>query len=186
MFIAVGLGNPDQKYKNTRHNIGSEILENFQKENGFPSFGISKKLNSSISKETIKDKEIILAQPQIFMNKSGEAVKSLINYYRLKIANLIIIHDDIDLPLGKIKISKDRGSAGHKGVESIIKELKTKEFIRLRVGIQPQKGKPRNPQKFVLKKFTRKENSPQIAKEASQALKVILIEGIETAMNKFN
>ena len=134
MFLIIGLGNPGKKYEKTRHNIGFYVVDEIPKRNN-----------------------LVMAKPQAFMNNSGKAVKVLIKHYRLNPENLIIIHDDIDLQLGKFKIQKNRGSAGHKGVQSIIKELGTKNFWRIRIGICPQKGKPKNVEKFVLKKFTKKE-----------------------------
>ena len=151
MIIVVGLGNPGKKYLNTRHNIGFEAIDQLAKENKFPEFKLAKKFNALVSKE----KEMILAKPQTFMNNSGQPVKTLYSFYKPK--ELIIIHDDIDLPLGKIRISKNRGSAGHKGVESIIKELGFKDFTRIRIGIQPEKDVVQNVEKFVLQKFKKQE-----------------------------
>lgn len=136
MLFIVGLGNPGEKYKNTRHNIGFRVIDEFREKNNFSEFRISQKFNAEISKGEIAGQSVILAKPQTFMNNSGKAVKSLLR-------NLFVIHDDIDLPLGKIKIVKNRGSAGHKGVESIIKELGTKNFIRFRIGISPEKPSTR-------------------------------------------
>jgi PTH1 family peptidyl-tRNA hydrolase len=147
MIVIVGLGNPGKKYLNTRHNIGFEAIDQLAKENKFPEFKLSKKFNALVSKE----KEVILAKPQAFMNNSGQSVKLLYSFYKPK--ELIVIHDDIDLSLGKIRVSKNRGSAGHKGVESIIKELGTKDFTRIRIGIQPEKDVSQNVEKFVLQKF---------------------------------
>lgn len=188
MYLIVGLGNPGEKYKNTRHNIGFRILDEFRKENNFPSFTLSKKLNSLISEKELEGKKVLLAKPQTFMNNSGQAVKTLLIFYKIKRATLIVIHDDIDILLGKIKIIKNRGSAGHKGVESIIEELKTKNFTRMRVGIQPKEGKPKNPEKFVLQNFTNKEKKviKEAFKKTSRALKIILLQSLEKAMAEFN
>ena len=192
MFLIVGLGNPGEKYKNTRHNIGFRVSDYLKEENNFPDFKLSKKFNSLISKGElrgkVKDKKIILVKPQTFMNNSGEAIKTLVNFYKITGPNLIVIHDDIDLHLGKIRISKNRGSAGHKGVESIIKELRTKNFIRVRIGIQPKEGKPKNSEKFVLQNFTNKEEKvlKETLKKTSQALKIILLQSLEKAMIEFN
>ncbi len=180
MKIIVGLGNPGEKYKNTPHNIGFEVIDEFAKKNNFPDFKLSKKINALISEGVINNEKIILAKPQTFMNESGKAIKSIICFNStgnvpVKITsssilplrggggrvgetiNLIIVHDDIDLPIGEIKISQDRGSAGHKGVESIINTLGTKNFARIRIGIQPQAGKPESVERFVLKKFSESE-----------------------------
>lgn len=137
MFLIVGLGNPGKKYEKTRHNVGFMVLD------------------------ALKEFELpnaTLAKPQTFMNNSGKAVKSLVAKYQiLNTKYLVVVHDDIDISLGKIKISVGRGSAGHKGVESIIQVLGTKNFTRVRVGIQPALGKPKDVETFVLKNFTSKE-----------------------------
>ena len=157
MTIIVGLGNPGKKYKDTRHNVGFQVIEELAEKNNFPEFRLSKKFNALISESILNNEKIILAKPQTFMNNSGVAVKKIIENCKLKIENLIVIHDDIDLLLGKIKIAKNRGAAGHKGVESIIKELSSKDFTRFRIGIQSKQGKPQNVEKFVLQRFTKEE-----------------------------
>ncbi|MBZ9577485.1 aminoacyl-tRNA hydrolase [Patescibacteria group bacterium] len=166
MTIIVGLGNPGKKYIYTRHNIGFQVVDEFAKENNFPEFRLSKKFNSLVSESILNNEKIILVKPQTFMNKSGEAVSALINFYKTK--EIIIIHDDIDLPLGKIRISKNRGAAGHKGVESITKEIGTKNFTRFRIGISPKIGKSKNVEKYVLQKFDKEEEKiiKQVIKEA--------------------
>ncbi len=136
MKLIVGLGNPGPKYKGTRHNAGSEVLDELAKE---------------------KTAGLVLAKPKTYMNNSGKAVKEMVKYYKIRPEDLWVVHDDIDLPLGEFKISKGRGSAGHKGVQSIINELGTKNFNRIRVGICPESGKPDNVEKFVLEKFSKKE-----------------------------
>jgi len=149
-MIIIGLGNPGEKYNKTRHNIGFEIIDQIKETNNFPNFKLSKKFKALISE---KDK-VILVKPQTFMNLSGQSVKAIASFYKTK--DLIVIHDDIDLTIGKIRISKNRGSAGHKGVESIIKEI-GKDFTRIRIGVQPKTGKPINTESFVLKKFKKQE-----------------------------
>ena len=133
MIIIVGLGNPGKKYEKTRHNVGFRVIDELTK---------------------IKTRKFIIAKPQTFMNNSGKAVKALVSFYKIKPENLWIVHDDIDLPIGKIKTAKGRGSAGHKGVQSIINELRTKDFNRIRIGICPKTGKPKSVEKFVLQNFT--------------------------------
>ena len=188
MILIVGLGNPGIKYKKTRHNIGFRVLDKFQKENDFPDFEFSKKFNALISKKNTGKEKIILSKPETFMNNSGQTVKKLTTYYSIPFINLIIIHDDIDLLLGKMRISKNKGSAGHKGVESIIKELGSKNFARLRIGIKNQKSKVKNSEKFVLKNFTKEEEKivERIIEESCSASKIILSKGLEKAMNEFN
>jgi len=188
MILIVGLGNPGKKYERTRHNIGSravdEIAANFQ----FPIFNFQSIFNAKISKGTFKDKDTILVKPQTFMNLSGKSVKTLMSFYKITLPGLVVIHDDMDIPLGKIRIVKNRGAAGHKGVESTIRELGTKNFVRFRIGILPKTGKPKNSERFVLQKFNMEEE--KIAKEVIQrtvlGIEMALKSGLEKAMSKFN
>lgn len=179
MLLIIGLGNPGKKYIYTRHNIGFQVVDEFAKENNFPEFRLSKKFNSLISESILNNEKIILAKPQTFMNESGKAVRTLTNFYKItrpgrvvRVVGLVVVHDDIDLPLGKIRISKNRGAAGHKGVESIIKEVGTKNFTRFRIGISPKIGKPKNVEKYVLQKFGKEEEKiiKQVIKDAIKKL----------------
>jgi len=184
MFLIVGLGNLGKKYINTRHNIGFKAVERFQKENNLPCFQESKKLFSFIS----KDKEIILLKPQTFMNNSGKAVKQTASFFKIPIQNIIIIHDDLDIDLGKIKISKNCSSAGHKGIESIIKELGTNNFLRIRIGIKPLTKSKEIREKLVLNNFNLRERI-KIKKSLNitcQAIKEIIQSSPEKAMSLFN
>lgn len=156
MIIIAGLGNPGERYKGTRHNAGFIAVDRIKEEYGFPVFSFSKKANSLISEGTIKNNKAILIKPQTFMNNSGKAVKKIMDYYNIPPSELYLFHDDIDILLGEAKISKESGSAGHKGVESIINEIKTKSFNRIRIGIKP-KEKKEETDVFVLKKFSREE-----------------------------
>ena len=190
MIIIVGLGNPGPKFKNTRHNLGFRTIDHFAQENNFPDFEFKRKFKAGTSEEKINDKKIILAKPQTFMNESGQAVKLLTRTYKLEANRLIIIHDDIDLDLGKIKIVKNRSAAGHKGVQSIINELGTKDFIRLRIGIKPTRHKleARSLERFVLQKFNKEEEKilEGIIKKAVEAIEFFLKEDLEKTMSKFN
>jgi len=158
MILIIGLGNPGKKYKYTRHNVGFQVIDKLAK---------------------IKRKGWILAKPQTFMNQSGKAVKKLIKTYypnqaMAKLSELLwVIHDDIDIPLGQFKISFGRGSAGHKGVQSIINELGTKDFWRLRIGVSPKSGKPQNVEKFVLQNFTKSEEKiiKEVIEKVAQEIK---------------
>ena len=136
MKIIVGLGNPGKEYENSRHNIGFRIVDFMSREHG-GNFNLDKKLNSEISELKINGKKVLLVKPQTFVNKSGEAVKKL-KFLPAgrhgKIENLVIVHDDLDIPFGKIRVSFGKSSAGHKGVESVIKALKTDKFSRVRFG----------------------------------------------------
>jgi PTH1 family peptidyl-tRNA hydrolase len=187
MMLIVGLGNPGKKFERTRHNVGFRIADEFSRKNNFPEFKLAKKFLAEISEGFLGDKKIILAKPQTFMNTSGQAVKKLIKNYKLKLDDLIFVHDDIDLPLGKIKISAGRSSAGHKGVESIIRELKTKNFIRFRIGIKPQE-KEKKTEKLVLEKFSKDEEKilKEVTEKTVEAIEATIKENAEKAMTKFN
>jgi len=184
MQLIVGLGNPS-KYKNTRHNIGKKIIKNFAKELYFPKF----KNNKMFLAKTAKKDNLILALPNTFVNNSGQAVKKLSHQFiKNSLKNLWIVHDDIDLPLGIIRISYNSSSGGHNGVKSIINHLKTKEFIRFRIGIKNKDLEKVPAKNFVLEKFKKqeKETLKQTIKKTNQALKLGLEKGIEAAMQNYN
>lgn len=163
MQLIIGLGNPGLKYKKTRHNIGFMVLDALQKEHGFPKFKLNKKLKAETSQGSINSQEVLLAKPQTFMNSSGSSVALLSHYY--KPSELIVIHDDFDLPLGEVKITENSGSAGHHGVESIIQNLKTNSFKRIRVGIRPTSIPGiLKAEDFVLKKLSKEEQEEAIKK----------------------
>ena len=133
-MIIVGLGNPGTEYEKTRHNTGRIVLEMFRKKNDLPEWQENKKLKGLVSQKG----KINLLLPETFMNKSGEAVAKIIKNKKT-VKDLVVIHDDLDLPLGRFKISFNRGAGGHRGVLSIIKALKTEAFTRIRIGIAPKK-----------------------------------------------
>ncbi|MFH1509729.1 MAG: aminoacyl-tRNA hydrolase [Candidatus Nealsonbacteria bacterium] len=186
MFLIVGLGNPGEKYEKTWHNIGFLAVNFFSKKKNFPEFRTNKKLKSEVSENKVEGEKVILAKPQTFMNLSGSAVGSLMNQWKIKNDNLIIIQDDLDLPFGKIRIVRDRGTAGHKGIDSIIKIIGTKDFTRIRVGIQPSYGKPKHPEKFVLRKIDIAGKLKEIFKKTDGALDMILDGRENEAMTEYN
>ena len=197
MIVIAGLGNPGTKYSHSRHNIGFKAVNKIKEKNNFNAFRLSKKFQTEVSEGKIANKKIILAKPRTFMNESGKAAAALVGFYKIKPENLWVIHDDIDIPLGEIRIAKSRGTAGHKGVQSIIDELKTKNFVRFRIGIKPgnsaESGKRQlagnlNVEKFVLQKFTKEEEETlkKIIDKTAEAVALSLEKGIEKAMNFYN
>lgn len=188
MYYIVGLGNPGEEYKMSRHNTGRIIVENFHKKEKFKEFEFNKKLNALVSEGKIKKEKVQLIMPETFMNKSGLSVKQLITSKK-KAEELIVIHDDIDLPFGKFKISFGKGSAGHRGVESVIKNIKTKNFARIRVGLSSKKKPPaKKIINFIIGNFKPKEF--QVIKRTSNkinsSLEIIINEGLDKAMSIFN
>jgi PTH1 family peptidyl-tRNA hydrolase len=189
MYLIVGLGNPGKKYKFTPHNIGFLAVEKARK--AFPSFSrfkLSKDSRALLAEGLIKNRKALLAKPQTYMNESGKAVKALVKERRIKPSRLIVIHDEADLPLGKLKISKNKGPAGHKGAASIIKELKTKNFIRIRLGVGSPEAKEKSLKDFVLREFTKEElvEAEEATKRAVLAIESIIAKGLEKAMTEFN
>lgn len=188
MYYIVGLGNPGEEYKMTRHNTGRMIVEDFAKSKKFANWAFDKKSNALKSEGKIKKEKVLLLLPETFMNNSGNAVMKFITSKK-KAENLIVAHDDLDLPLGRFKISFAKSSGGHKGVESVIKKIKTDKFIRIRVGTSPKK-KPQGKDviKFLMGKFTPKELLvfKKTSKKITSAIEMIVTEGLQKAMNEFN
>jgi len=194
-YTIAGLGNPGEEYINTRHNTGRVVLDYFRKKNDFPNWEENKKYGALISKGKIRNQKVLLALPNNFMNNSGKSIASIVTSAK-KAEKLVVVYDDIDLPLGSIKISFNRGSGGHRGVESIIKKLKTKKFIRLRIGVAPTTPsgkikKPKGEQKvidFLMGEFRPKERDvlKKISKQAAEALSMIVHDGKEKAMGEYN
>lgn len=190
MKLVVGLGNPGGKYKNTRHNVGFFAIENFKLQMAnFSDWKLNKKFSAETSEMKIGREKIILLKPQTFMNNSGRAIAAAAGFYKIKPADILVIHDDIDLPLGKIRIKKDGSSGGHRGVESIIASLGSENFVRLKIGVAPEtRPKNFNAANFVLKKFAKAEEKTLAGtiKKAAEAAALILSEDTERAMNLFN
>ena len=185
MRLIIGLGNPGLRYQYTRHNIGFLVIDKLASD-----YNISvsmKGFDACFGKGKIGDIPVLLAKPQTFMNISGVSAKKLIDYFKIDLEDLIIVHDDIDLPFETIRLKEGGGHAGHKGLISIIDHLGDMEFIRVRIGI----GKPPDRsmvEKYVLEPFTEDEMKllPRIAAAASDALTMIISSGIQAAMNHYN
>jgi len=155
MKLIIGLGNPGKKYENTRHNLGFLVVDLLA---GSDEWKENKKANCLYIKKQINSEEVELVKPLTFMNNSGKVVNYIQKKHYIDIEDIVVIHDDIDLELGEIKIQQSRGSAGHKGVQSIIDALGTKDFTRIRLGIkQVDKEIIMDTEKIVLQKFTKDE-----------------------------
>jgi PTH1 family peptidyl-tRNA hydrolase len=158
MHLVIGLGNPEKEYANTRHNAGFLILEKLASHFKLPEFSFNKKSNSFVSKGEADNKRVVLAMPQTYMNHSGIAVRALLDFYKLTIKDIIVIHDDKDIQLGETRIQTNRGPAGHNGIKSIIEHLGTQDFTRIRVGVAPtEQGNIKDTAAFVLGKFSASE-----------------------------
>jgi PTH1 family peptidyl-tRNA hydrolase len=183
LWAIVGLGNPGSKYAKTRHNLGFMVVDVITE---FLDVEFKEKKDYMIVRGSLAEHEVQLVEPLTFMNLSGIAVKDVLHKFDITPDNLIVIHDDIDMDVGRLKIKKSGSSGGHKGIESIIQNIGTKEFIRVKIGVGREIGML--AEDYVLKKF-KKEELPLIKdaiQRAADAITVIVSEGIEKAMNKFN
>ena len=207
-YIIAGLGNPEPDYTDTRHNAGRMVLEHLKKGKRFSEWENRKDFKALISEGELGGENVLLVEPDNYMNNSGESFRKLIKIDKEKslldkyvrnyegVEHFIVVHDDIDLPIGVLRISFNRGTGGHKGVESIIKNIKTRAFVRVRVGIAPVtlEGVARKPigenavEKYVLKKFTKteREKIEKTIKEAVSAIETIISDGRDKAMGKWN
>lgn len=200
MKLIAGLGNPGLKHEKTRHNLGFMVIDSLFKDYATPkdSFHEEKKFQAEIAEiiwqpKKGKSEKVILAKPLTFMNGSGDAVKLISSFYKINSEDIWVVHDEVDLPLGAMKIRFAGSSAGHKGIESIIEKLKTEKFWRFRMGIGLQKAKTdgkklKKIDNFVLSGFMENERGKarEIIKRGVKAIEHALEEGMEKAMNRFN
>lgn len=181
-----GLGNPGEKFIKTRHNIGRETIALFRKDGGFPDFHFEKKWTAWVSEGKIGKTKTVLVLPDTFVNKSGSGIAPTSRFYNIKACDVFLIHDDADIPFGSTKLSFGKRSAGHKGVESVIKALKTRGFWRFRIGIGGKRDIP--AENLVLKKFNAQEEkiARKIMKKTITAIRCVAADGPEKAMNEYN
>ncbi|MEK7642085.1 MAG: aminoacyl-tRNA hydrolase [Patescibacteria group bacterium] len=200
-YIIAGLGNPGEEYENTRHNTGRIVLDAIREEFG-DDFEYNKKLNAQVSTGKIGREKATFIAPDTFMNNSGKAIGPLVKVkmnkkLKMKTADeLIVIYDDFNLPLGKIRISYNRSSGGHNGVESIIKAVQTEAFVRIRIGVAPEKanGTAKTPhgdekiEKFILGplKDDEMKELKKVSKKVVEAVEMLVRESREKAMSVFN
>lgn len=186
MWLVVGLGNPGNQYKLTRHNIGFMAIDYLLQGYGNPT--VKNQFKAEVAQIKIKDEPVMLCKPQTFMNLSGESVQPLLGFYKIPQERLIVIHDDIDQPFNNMKIHKNRGHGGHNGIRSISGLLGSADYIRLKLGV----GRPENPNipvpDYVLGKFSQDEfnQMPDFLNRGCDAIESILFDGIQKASTKFN
>jgi len=195
MYIIAGLGNPDGEYAGTRHNTGRLMLETFRLRHKLPEWSFDKKSNSLISKGEVGEEKVTLVEPETFMNNSGSALAYLVKTKKAA-EKLIVIYDDLDLPIGSMRISFNKSAGGHHGLESIISTLKTEAFLRVRIGISPVTagGKLKKPNgedevgKHILGKFKKPEQEilSKLSERVSGAIEMLMRELKEKVMGEFN
>ncbi|MFC1870014.1 aminoacyl-tRNA hydrolase [Chloroflexota bacterium] len=189
MHLIVGLGNPGPAYARSRHNLGFMCLNHFAREQGIK---LDKKQGKArIGTGDVAGNQVVVARPQTYMNLSGQAVSLLVKRYNVSLDNLIVIHDDLDLPPGRIRIRQDGGSGGHKGINSIVASLRSPDFLRIRVGIgRPAAAEPSEDDiiSYVLNGFAPEEKQTinSVIPVVSEAIYCLITEWLTVAMNKFN
>ncbi len=184
-FLLVGLGNPGREYRETRHNVGFMVIDRLAQETGINLSRVQQK--AIVGLGNLGEHKVLLAKPQTFMNLSGESVAGLVRFYKIPLNQFIVVHDDLDLPFGTLRIRPDGGSAGQKGMQSIINRLGTQQFPRLRFGIGRPSGS-KHGAGYVLHGFSpeEKKDLDYLLSRAAEALMTFVIEGLESAMNRFN
>ena len=185
--LIIGLGNPGSDYANTRHNIGFRCVNHFAKAHGISVDTLNSK--AKVGRGKVEGQGVVLAKPRTYMNASGKSVLLLVKKYEVPLEDLVVIHDDLDLPLGKIRLRPGGGSGGHKGLDSIISCLGTQEFPRMRVGIdRPLEAREEDIVQYVLGAFEpeERETITQTIPKVTGVLNCFLAEGIVSAMNKYN
>lgn len=188
MLLIAGLGNPSLEYNLTRHNLGFTAVDYFIEDQLKLPLQFQNKCQAHIIKTNWSGQSVIFAKPQTYMNLSGTSIKALIDYYKISIENILIIHDDLDLNLLSFKYQKNRGHAGHNGIKNIHEELNTSDYARLKLGI----GRPQNPNmptsNFVLQKFSKEELPPleKSLKLINKSLLNFIEEGFNKTANIFN
>ena len=187
LYLIVGLGNPGAEYARTRHNAGFLVVEELAKR-ASAGWNLETKFAARIAKADRDGRRILIAEPQTFMNASGEAVAALVSFYRVPVSRLLVVTDDADLPLGEIRLRAKGSSGGHHGLESIEQHTGSREFARLKVGIGRTKDGRREITNYVLGRFNSEEKSllEKVLQRAVDQAECWIADGIEKAMNRFN
>ncbi|PJF23099.1 MAG: aminoacyl-tRNA hydrolase [Phototrophicales bacterium] len=184
-YLVVGLGNPGVRYEKTRHNIGFWVVDELARRWNASNFKTERK--ALVADATIKNQRVLLIKPQTYMNLSGEAVRAIIDFYKLDIENLIVIHDDLDVDFGVLRIRKGGSAGGQNGVKNIIQHLHTQNFKRIRCGIGRPPGRM-DPADYVLEPFKGDQEitARLMVDRAADAVETWLSDGIDIAMNRYN
>lgn len=184
-YLLVGLGNPGREYRDSRHNAGFMLIDRLTVR--LNARGMKLQSKALVTTAAHEDRKLILAKPQTYMNLSGQSVQGLIHFYKLPLTNVLIAHDDLDIPFGTIRIRPKGGPGGQGGMASTITQLGTKDFPRLRIGIGRPPGKM-DPAAYVLQGFSREEmkSLSEIIDRAADAALEFVVNGLDKAMNKYN
>ena len=184
-FLLIGLGNPGREYRDTRHNVGFMLIDRLSVR--LDARGMKVQSKAIITTATYLERKLILAKPQTYMNLSGHSAQGLLNFYKIPIENMLIAHDDLDIPFGTIRIRPKGGPGGQRGMASTIEQLGTKDFPRLRIGISRPPGRM-DPAAYVLQDFSREDMKilSDVLDRAADAALDFVVDGVNKAMNKYN
>jgi len=184
-YLLIGLGNPGREYRDNRHNVGFMLIDRLIVR--LNARGMKVQSKAIITTATYEDRKLILAKPQTYMNLSGQSAQGLLNFYKLPVENMLVAHDDLDIPFGTIRIRPGGGPGGQRGMASTIEQLGTKDFPRLRIGIGRPPGRM-DPSAYVLQNFSREEMKilSEIVDRAADAALTFVVDGLNKAMNKYN
>jgi peptidyl-tRNA hydrolase, PTH1 family len=184
-YLLMGLGNPGREYRDSRHNAGFMLIDRIAVR--LNARGMKLQSKALVTTAAFEDRKLILAKPQTYMNLSGQSVQGLIHFYKLPLTNVLIAHDDLDIPFGTIRLRPGGGPGGQRGMASTIEQLGTKDFPRLRIGIGRPPGKM-DPSAYVLQDFNREEmkSLSEIIDRAADAALEFVVSGLDKAMNKYN
>lgn len=184
-YLLIGLGNPGREYRDTRHNLGFMVIDRLIVR--LNAQGMKVQSKAIITNAAYEGRKLILAKPQTYMNLSGQSAQGLLNFYKIPVENMLIAHDDLDIPFGTIRIRPKGGPGGQGGMASTIEQLGTKDFPRLRLGIGRPPGRM-DPAAYVLQNFSREEMKilSEIVDRAADAVLTFVVDGLNKAMNKYN
>lgn len=184
-YLLIGLGNPGREYRDSRHNVGFMLVDRIAVR--LDARGMKVQSKAIVTTAMHEDRKLILAKPQTYMNLSGQSVQGLIHFYKLSLLNVLMAHDDLDIPFGTIRLRPGGGPGGQRGMASTIEQLGTKDFPRLRIGIGRPPGRM-DPAAYVLQDFTRAEMKmlSEILDRAADAALEFVVNGLDKAMNKYN
>ncbi len=184
-YLLIGLGNPGREFRDNRHNVGFMLIDRLIVR--LNARGMKMQSKAIVTTANYEDRKLILAKPQTYMNLSGQSAQGLLNFYKLSMENMLLAHDDLDIPFGTIRIRPGGGPGGQKGMASTIEQLGTKDFPRLRIGIGRPPGRM-DPSAYVLQDFSREEMKllSEIIDRAADAALTFVVDGLNKAMNKYN
>ncbi|MGE5376514.1 MAG: aminoacyl-tRNA hydrolase [Bacteroidota bacterium] len=184
-YLLIGLGNPGREYRDTRHNVGFMLIDRLAVR--LDARGMKVQAKAIVTSAAYQERKLILAKPQTYMNLSGHSAQGLLNFYKIPVENMLIAHDDLDIPFGTIRIRPKGGPGGQKGMASTIEQLGTNGFARLRIGIGRPPGRM-DPAAYVLQDFSREDMKilSEILDRAADAALEFVINGVNAAMNKYN